>query len=138
MTKDSKDNEFSVLHLNTRSILNKFEDFKAYLNSLEYEFSVIGLSETWLNHNNMNDFPLPCYRSIGKVRTDKHGGSVGLYVNRSYQFRGRVDLAVNIDDIIESQFIELTTKSKNVLVGIIYRPPNSKLDQFNECLAELL
>ena len=55
MTKDSNDNEFSVLHLNIRSILNKFEDFKAYLNSLEYEFSVIGLSDTWLNHNNMND-----------------------------------------------------------------------------------
>ena len=77
----------------------------------------------------MNDFPLPCYRSIGEVRTDKHGGSVGLHVNRSYQFRERVDLPVNIDDIIESQLIELTTKSKNVLVGIIYRPPNSKLDQ---------
>lgn len=86
----------------------------------------------------MNDFPWPCYRSIGKVRTDKHGGGVGLYVNRSYQFRERVDLAVNNDDIIESQFIELTTQSKNVLVGIVYRPPNSKLDQFNECLAELL
>jgi len=53
MTKDSKGDEFSVLHLNTRSILNKFDDLKAYLNSLEYEFSVIGLSETWLNQNNI-------------------------------------------------------------------------------------
>ena len=70
---------------------------------------------------------------------NKHGGGVGLYVNRSYQFRERVDdLAGNIDDIIESQFIELTTKSKNLLVGIVCSPPKSKLDQFNECLAELL
>ena len=53
MTKDSKGDEFSVLHLNTRSILNKFDNLKAYLNSLEYEFSVIGLSETWLNQNNI-------------------------------------------------------------------------------------
>ena len=40
MTKDSKDNEFSILHLNIRSILNKFDDLKAYLNSLEYKFSI--------------------------------------------------------------------------------------------------
>lgn len=53
MTKDSKGDEFSVLHLNTRSILNKFDNLKAYLNSLENEFSVIGLSETWLNQNNI-------------------------------------------------------------------------------------
>ena len=138
LTKDSKDDEFSLLHLNIRSILNKFDDLKAYLNSLEYNFSVIGLSETWLNQNNCTDFPLPCYHYIGKVRNNKHGGGVGLYVNCSYQFRERDDLAVNIDDIIESQFIELTTKPKNTLVGIIYRPPNSKIDQFIECLTEML
>ena len=138
LTKDSKDDEFSLLHLNIRSILNKFDDLKAYLNSLEYNFSVIGLSETWLNQNNCTDFPLPCYHYIGKVRNNKHGGGVGLYVNCSYQFRERDDLAVNIDDLIESQFIELTTKPKNTLVGIIYRPPNSKIDQFIECLTEML
>ena len=138
MTKDSKGDEFSVLHLNTRSILNKFDDLKAYLNSLEYKFSVIGLSETWLDQNNINDFPLPCYHNIGKVRKNKHGGGVGLYVNCSYQFRERDDLAVNIDDVIESQFIELTSKPKNTLIGIIYRPPNSRIEQFIECLAEML
>ena len=40
MTKDSKDNEFSILHLTIRSILNKFNDLKVYLNSLEYKFSI--------------------------------------------------------------------------------------------------
>ena len=58
MTKDSKDKEFSSLHLNIRSIHNKFYDLKAYLNSLEYKFSIIGLSETWLNPDNINKFPL--------------------------------------------------------------------------------
>jgi len=48
MTMDSKDNEFSILHLNIRSILNKFDDLKVYSNSLEYKFSAIGFSETWL------------------------------------------------------------------------------------------
>jgi len=61
-----------------------------------------------------------------------------LYVNCSYQFRERDDLAVSIDDVIESQFIELTSKPKNTLIGIIYRPPNSRIEQFIECLAEML
>ena len=129
---------YAVAPLNIRSILNKFDDLKAYLNSLKYKFSVIGLSETWLNQINSNDLPLPCYSYIGKVRKNKHGGGVGLYVSHSYQFRVRDDLAVNFDDIIESQFIELTTKPKNSLAGIIYRPPNSKLDLFIECLTEML
>ena len=86
----------------------------------------------------MNDFPLPNYSSVGKVRSNKLGGGVGLYINRTYQFRERTDLAVNIDDLIESQFIEITTESKKILVGIIYRPPNNKLDLFNECISELL
>ena len=86
----------------------------------------------------MNDFQLPYYQNIGKIRANKHRGGVGLYVNCSYEFRERADLAVNLDDVIETQFIELITKPKNTLVGIIYRPPNSKLEQFKECLAEIL
>ena len=69
MTKDSKDNEFSILHLTIRSILNKFNDLKVYLNSLEYKFSIIRFSETWLFHDTMNELPLTGYHSIGKVRT---------------------------------------------------------------------
>ena len=138
MTKDFKDNEFSILHLNIRSVVNKFDDLKAYLNSLEYKFSIIELSETWLNPDNINESPLTDYHNIVKVRTNKQGGGVGLYVNRSLQFRERTDLALNVEDVIESHFIELTTKPSNTLIGIIYRPPNNKLDLFKEYLCELL
>ena len=80
MIRDSTDTELSILHLNIRSIANKFDDFNAYLDSLAHEFSVIGLSETWLNCSNLNDFPLPNYHNIGVVRTTKQGGGVGLYI----------------------------------------------------------
>ena len=75
-----------------------------------------------------------CHATIILERLGRttHGGGVGLYVNCSYQFRERDDLAVNIDDVIESQFIELTSKPKNTLIGIIYRPPNSRIEQFIE------
>ena len=128
---------FSLLHCNIRSILNKYDDLVAYLESLEHKFSVIGLTETWLNNENINDFPLTQYNFAGKVRDHKQGGGVGLYVKQSRQYRECHDLSVNNDDIIESQFIELT-KPKNLIVGVIYRPPNDKLELFKNSLSELL
>ena len=98
---------------------------------------MIGLTETWLNNENINDFPLTQYNFVGKVRDHKQGGGVGLYVKQSCQYRERHDLSVNNDDIIESQFIELT-KPKNLIVGVIYRPPNDKLELFKNSLSELL
>ena len=72
--------------------MSKFDDFKAYLRSLEHEFSITGLSETWLNSSNVNDFPLSNYNSTGVVRKNKQGGGVSLYIKKSYQFRERLIL----------------------------------------------
>ena len=103
---------FSVLHLNIRSILNKHEDIVTYLDSLKYKFSVIGLTETWLKKENIDDFPLSCYNFIGKARENKPGGGVGLYgMNQLCHFRERNDLSINVDDIIESQFVEFNKPS---------------------------
>ena len=109
--------------------IGKHDDFVGYLDSLDHKFSVIGLTETWLNSNNVNDFPLNQYSFVGRVRNHKIGGGVGLYVNQSYQYRERHDLSINVDDVIESQFIELTTPD-NIIVGVIYRPPNYNLELF--------
>ena len=67
MAKDSANTDFSILHLNIRSIMSKFDDFKAYLRSLEHEFSIIGPLETWLNSSIVNDFPFPSWDSLNRV-----------------------------------------------------------------------
>ena len=76
--------------------------------------------------------------SVAQVRKNKQGGGGSLYIKKSYQFRERFDLATNDNDVIESQVIELMAKPKNILIGIIYRPPNGKLEEFKECLSNLL
>lgn len=45
---DNGNVNFSIIHLNIRSIVNKWDDALAYLDSLNQRFSVIGLTETWL------------------------------------------------------------------------------------------
>ena len=44
---DNSLDQFSVLHLNIRSIRKNFENFKLFLNSINFTFSVICISETW-------------------------------------------------------------------------------------------
>ena len=52
------------------------------------------------------------------MRDQKPGGGIGLYINQSCQFRERNDLSINVDDIIESQFVELT--KPNMLLWELY------------------
>ena len=46
------------------------------------------------------------------------------------------------NEIIESMFIEIDKeilgKNKNVIIGIIYRPPGTDIKNFNDRLEELL
>ena len=42
---------FSVLHLNIRSINKNSEDFKEFYSTLNYRFSIICFSETWIDDN---------------------------------------------------------------------------------------
>jgi hypothetical protein len=79
VTTNIANNKFSILHLNIRSISNKFDSFKHLLNTLKQSFSVIGLSETWLNDQNCENFMLDDYTFVSKNRNHKNGGGVGMY-----------------------------------------------------------
>ena len=46
--------DLSILHLNARSLYGNFGKFKQLLGLLDHEFSVIGISETWLNDSTLN------------------------------------------------------------------------------------
>jgi hypothetical protein len=70
------------MHLNIRSIANKFD-------TLNISFQIIGLTETWLNDNNMKCFTLNVYEYLGSNRSSKRGGGVGLYVSRQLDFKSR-------------------------------------------------
>ena len=59
-------------------------------------------------------------------------------MNQKYRYRERNDRAINLNDIIESQLIELTTDTHSTIVGIIYRPPNDDYEQFKEALKRKL
>ena len=55
---------FSFLHLNIRSLMNKVDDLQQYLAEIEDNFSVIGISETWLDNNIQSLVQSPTHLSI--------------------------------------------------------------------------
>ena len=63
----------------------------------------------------MDEFSIQGYNFVGQTRNNKHGGGVGVYVNKLHQFTERTDLSMNIENIIEAQFIELKEKPQNIL-----------------------
>lgn len=78
------------------------------------------------------------YSVIENHRTHRKRGC--LFVCPSwFYFLERVDLSL-FNDTVESVFVEITAPCGNVsvVVGVIYRPPNGDISQFNDYLYDTL
>ena len=132
---------FSILHLNVRSLNKNFENLELLLSALHnFPFSVLGISETWLNPCSPPLYNLENYKMIRTDRNDgRGGGGVAFYIHSDLNFKVRHDLSI---ESAESLFIEITNlKGKNRVIGVIYRPPDKSVDEFlhslDECLGPL-
>ena len=128
---DKLENSFSLFHVNIRSLNSKLLSLTAYLNTLQKEFKIIGLSETWLNEQNKADAKIRYYNAIHSCRdTLSRGGGVNLYIHESMDFKERSDLSV-VNENIESCFVEIpkgtAAMNSDVIVGVIYRPQGKVL-----------
>ena len=125
----------SLCHVNIRSARKNLGDFENYLNMLNHDFTIIGLSETWLNDNDSDLYGLCGYKVIGHHRVDRAGGGVAVCVQDHVCFKERPDLSYFSEDC-ESVFIEVEKghqqQSSNVIIGVIYRPPNHDISSFND------
>ena len=134
-------NCLSFIHTNIRSIPKNLGKFEAYLESLSHTFSVIGLSESWLSDHSVNHYAMIGYAGEHRYRKNRSGGGVSLFIKESIEYQVRDDLC-HMDGNIETIFIEidkdLINKDKNCIVGVVYRPPDTNVNQFNEKIGEIL
>ena len=49
----TKNESFSLLHVNARSLSHNFDELCSLLSSLDHQFTCIGISETWFNSKTM-------------------------------------------------------------------------------------
>ena len=76
------------------------------MESLDYNFSLIGLSDTLLQNKTCDLYDLEGYEFVETHRTTKSGGGVGLHINEKHQFYKRTDLC-QLDDYVECVTIEI-------------------------------
>ena len=56
-------------------------------------------------------------------------GGVAIYIKSNYNFIERDDIAINIPGIFESIFIQVISATPNIIIGEIYRVPNTNETQ---------
>jgi hypothetical protein len=132
---------FSLLHYNIRSIPRNLRSFNNLLANLNCSFSVLGFSETWLCESNLDLYEIDGYCSEHNCRNSRRGGGVGLYVREFIRYKCRPDLDV-FNDIMESIFIEIpatcSAMKKAIVIGVVYRPPDTDVPSFIEVLSGIL
>ena len=137
-SKFRSNTNFSLLHLNIRSVVSHFTEFLCYLDSLDFVFKVIALSETAMNATSIN-YLIPNYNCEMNIRENRKGGGVSLYVHNTFQYKIRNDL--QLGGVVNSVFVELlktTTNSRhNIICGCVYRPPSMSLSVFNKLLTDM-
>ena len=136
---DSKDiASLNFLHINCRSLKKNFGPVTNLFNFLSTPLSAIMVTETWLSESLQDVFNIQGYHFFSKPRCNKSGGGVGIYVNASFECTTRLDLCY-MNESIESIFIECRHPGKqSIVIGSIYRPPNTDVSIFNSDLLSIL
>ena len=94
----SIDDGFNLLHHNTRSLLTegRITDYGVLLHSINNPFHILGLSETWLKQENVNDAEIEGYEHIYLVRpTDgsnnnnnrEIGGGLSFFIRHGVEYK---------------------------------------------------
>ena len=137
----TRNQHFSVISFNIRSLKKNFEEFKDFITDLEYKFSVISLSETWCLDDPRNEslYKLNNYTCVHQARSgERSGGGTCLFIHSSLSFQKRSDLSVNNNDI-ESLSIEIINKNKkNIIVNVTYRQPAGNTNVFEDSFKNIL
>ena len=129
---------FSVIHINARSIKNKFDDLQNLLAVSGVNWSVICITETWLKQNQIEHFHMEDYNVFASCREDAEGGGSMIYIKKQYDVKEREDLHSNSTESILVEIQQPFSNGKNVIIGSIYRPPSFSNRIFFECFEKLL
>ncbi len=125
---DLNDSQLAILHLNIHSVpakLNDLNDLLLKLKERKVVVDVILLCETFITDLNKDKCNLDGFELFDEHRKNMTKGGVAIYVNKKLSYKERKDLNYFEEGKFESCFIEISTKSKNIVVGEIYRIPGT-------------
>ena len=137
VTSDS--NDLSVIQLNIRGLYSKLGELN---HLLDHSFTskhpdIVLLCETWLTPPS----PKPTLPGYQIERTDhlhKKGGGMGVLVSTRCKYKRRKDLEQFNNHSLGSCFIEISNLRDQIVIGSLYWPPNSSIQDFIASFNEIL
>ena len=120
----------AFFHLDIRCLSRSFGNLTNLFANIKTKFSIsIDITETWLRDKE-HTIEIGGYHFVQNCRTNKAGGGVGLYLKSEFEYKIRVDLTFHDMACVESVFVEISRpKGENIIVGVIYKPPNQSVDE---------
>ena len=103
--------------------------------------TVPAVTETWINENSVDRFCINSYQHESWYRNERKGGGVSLFIRQNLSYITLNDVSI-CNESIESLFVELvhirSSPGKSIIIGVVYRPPNTEVTVFNEVMEDLL
>ena len=131
----------SMMHSNIRSAPKNISKLDNYLSNLNLDFKIVALTETWLSDETKDRYSLQGYNPEHSCRSGRTGGGVSLHIKKDIEYTTREDISCQ-SKISESLFIEIDKhhfeKKQNIVIGVIYRPPDTDIKEFNNHLKQCL
>ena len=118
-------NDLKTIHLNIRSLPKNGDTLIAYLDTLNHQFDIICLSETWLNKNRLIENLFPNYNQYHSMRPSEQpsGGGVAVFIHNRINSSELIHLSCN-NNHIECVFAEISLPNKKITIGCCYRKPD--------------
>ena len=125
----------SIMHINARSLVSNIDLVCSNIKLLKTQFSVICVSETWACLSTEQFISIPGYDCICRSRSSRRGGGLALYIDCDLDVvvKNRPDLDSPDATIYESLIVQLSqpnTAVKDIIVGVIYKPPNTNVETY--------
>ena len=137
--KCSEPTNFSIFFNNIDGNKTNFDSLTVDLKRHETTFSVIAVCETNIDSSHKNMYHIEgydsCYQS--KIADKSKGSGLGLYIKDAYTFDTISESSVCSPDI-ETLFIKITNTHEPITIGVVYRPPNGNLINFNHQFHSIL
>ena len=82
-----------------------------YLYELNHNFSVLSITESWLKQYNRSTYNLKGYTHLSKIREDRTGGGVSLFVKKELRYELKEEILLDLPGV--AVYLKLmTTKLK--------------------------
>ena len=143
LTPEELNNEISELnphknalymHLNISSLSYHHEELYNLISDFKIKPKIIGISESKLmvGKQPLNNISLPNY-VYEHTPTESNKGGTLLYLDKTLKYKTRKDLTIYQPKMIESTFVEIMNKkTKNMIVGCIYKHPKQGIKDFTD------